>query len=89
MTAVLLATALVPTLKLALVAPAGMVTVAGTEAAAPLSESVTGAPPAGAGAVSVTVAVAEVPPLTLAGLTFSAETAGGSTVSDTLCVPPP
>src|SRR5258706_529957 len=77
------------TVKVALVAPAAMVTVAGLEHAALLSESVTTAPPAGAGAFSVTVAVTEVPPVTLAGLTFSAETAGGSTVSDTLCVPPP
>ena len=89
MTAVEVATALVPTLKFALVAPAGTVTVAGTEAAPLLSESATCAPPAGAGAVSVTVAVTEVPPVTLAGLTLSAETAGGSTVSDTLCVRPP
>jgi hypothetical protein len=83
------ATALVPTLKLALVAPAATVTVAGTEVAPLLSESATCAPPAGAGAVSVTVAVADVPPVTLPGLTLSAETAGGSTVSDTLCVAPP
>lgn len=89
MTAVFPATALVPMLKLALVAPAGTVTVAGTEAAPLLSESATCAPPAGAGPFSVTVPVTAVPPVTLAGLTFSAETAGGSTVSDTLCVRPP
>ena len=89
MTAVLSATALVPMLKVALVAPAGTVTVAGMEAAPLLSESATCAPPAGAGAVRVTVPEAPVPPVTLVGLTLTAETAGGNTVRVTLCVPPP
>src|SRR5687767_2855944 len=85
------ATAMVPMLKVALVAPAATVTLAGTEVASLLSESATCAPPAGAGAVSVTVpvTVTAVPPVTLAGLTLSAETAGGSTVSDTFTVAPP
>jgi hypothetical protein len=72
------ATALVVTLKVALVAPAGTVTLAGTDAAALLLESETCAPPAGAAAVSVTVPVAAPPPVTLAGLTASDERAGGT-----------
>ena len=76
-------------LKLALVAPAGMVTVEGIEVAPLLSESATCAPPAGAGPLSVTVPVTEVPPITLARLRFSAETLGGSTVSVAVRVAPP
>ena len=91
MTAVELATALVPKLKPALVAPAATVTVAGAVTAGLLLETATCAPPAGAGPLSVTVPVAAAPPVTLAGLTltFSDEAAGGSTVSDTVCVRPP
>src|SRR6266850_2299323 len=70
------ATALVVTLKLALVAPLGTVTLAGTVAAGLLLDSVTCAPPAGAGPFSVTVPVAEAPPVRLAGLTASAEITG-------------
>src|SRR2546428_10447125 len=82
LTAVDAATALVVTLKLALVPPAGTVTLAGTTAAGSLLESVTCAPPAGAGAFSVTVPVEGLPPVTLVGLTVSDETIGGITVSD-------
>ena len=89
MTGVELATALVVTVKLALVAPAATVTLAGTEAAALLLDSVTTAPPAGAGAFSVTVPVAELPPVTLVGLTVSDEALGGSTVSEAVRVAPP
>ena len=88
-TGVELATALVVTLKLAVVPPAATVTLAGTAAAALLLDSVTTAPPAGAGAFSVTVPVEPVPPVTLVGLTFSDETLGGSTVSEAVRVAPP
>ena len=89
MTEVGVATALVPTLKLALVAPAATVTPAGTDAAPLLSESVTCAPPAGAGPFRVTVPVAELPPVTLAGLRLSEEAIGGTTVSNAVWVAPP
>src|SRR6267143_172197 len=82
LTSVDAATALVLRLKLALVPPAGTVTLEGTVAALVLLlESVTCPPPAGAGAFSVTVPVEELPPVTLARLTVSDETIGGITVS--------
>jgi len=63
--------------KVALVAPAGTVTVEGTPAA-PLSlESATCAPPAGAGPLSATVPVEDCrPPITLVGFRVSEESAG-------------
>ena len=69
-------TEVVVTVKLALVAPASTVTLAGTFAAVELSESVTTAPPAGAAALKVTVPVEEFPPTTLVGLRDSAEIVG-------------
>ena len=61
-------TALVLTVKDALVAPAATVTLEGTVAAVVLLlESATCAPPVGAGALSVTVPVEEFPPVTLGG----------------------
>jgi hypothetical protein len=82
---------LVSTVKVALVAPAGTVTLAGTTAAGLLLESVTCAPPAGAGALSITVPVEDPkPPTTLVGLRVSEErTAAGITVSDAVRVAPP
>ncbi len=68
------ATALVLTVKDALVAPAATVTLEGTVAAvALLLESVTCAPPVGAGPLSVTVPVEEFPPVTLVGFSESEE----------------
>ena len=73
-TAVDAATALVLTVKVALVAPAATVTVEGTLATVVLLlERATCAPPAGAGPVRVTVPVEEFPPVTLVGLSESEE----------------
>jgi hypothetical protein len=70
-------TALVLTVKFAVLAPAATVTLAGT-LAAPLSlESKTCAPPVGAGPLSVTVPVEDcVPPVTLVGFSASEESVG-------------
>src|SRR4030081_3054757 len=83
LTGVDVATALVITLKLTLVPPGEPVTLAGTPAAGLLLESVTCAPPAGAGPFSLTVPAEGFPPVTLAGLRASEETikAEGVTVS--------
>ena len=67
-------TGLVATVKFALVAPAGTVTLAGTMATAVLLlESATAAPPAGAAALRVTVPVEGAPPVTLVGLRLTEE----------------
>ena len=73
-------TGLVLTVKVALVAPAGTVTLEGTVAAPVLLlESRTWAPPAGAGPLSVTVPVEDcTPPTTLVGLSVSEETIGST-----------
>ena len=88
-------TADVLTLKVALLAPAGTVTLAGTLAAPLLLESMTCAPPAGAGPLNVTVPVENcAPPITLEGLSVNEERvdegAGvGVTVSEPVLVAPP
>jgi hypothetical protein len=61
-------TAVVFTVNVVLVAPAGIATLLGTVAAAALLDNVTTAPPLGAGLLRVTVPVEDVPPLTEAGL---------------------
>jgi hypothetical protein len=76
-------TARVVTVNVALVAPAGTVTLAGTVATAVLLlERETRAPPLGAGAFSVTLPVEGDPPLTLVGFGVSedsvAEPGGGA-----------
>ena len=83
----------VSTVKVAVVAPVGTNTLGGTLAAPLLLESMTCAPPAGAGALSVTVPV-EVcrPPITLVGFSVSEETVGsggGVTVSEADLLTPP
>jgi hypothetical protein len=91
-TGVEVATGLVLTVKVALVAPAGMVTLAGTLAAALLLDSAMTAPPLGAGPFRVTLPVGEeVPPVTLAGLkaTEDRRGVGDVTVSVAVCVAPP
>jgi hypothetical protein len=72
--------------KLALVAPAGTVTLAGTVAATVSSlESATRKPPAGAAEVSLTVPVELVPPTRSLGLTTTVDSDGATTVVE----PPP
>jgi hypothetical protein len=88
-------TALVLTVKVAVVAPAPSVTLEGTWAAPVLLlERETCAPPDGAAPLSVTVPLEELPPMTLVGLRLSAEsvTGGGGaglTVSEAVFVAPP
>ena len=67
------ATALVVIVNGALVAPAGTVTLPGTVAAGLLLDSVTCAPPVGAGPSSVAVPVELLPPVTVVGFTPSEE----------------
>ena len=69
-------TMLVVTVKLAVEEPAGTVTLPGTLAAPLEVDSVTGAPPDGAGALSWTVACDDEPPMTLLGLRLMLERAG-------------
>lgn len=61
-------TPLVVTVKVRLVDPAATVTLAGTVTALELSESITTAPPEGAAALTRTVPVEELPPITAVGL---------------------
>jgi hypothetical protein len=88
-------TAVVFTVKIALVAPAPMMTFAGTApTAALLLERDTATPPVGAGALSVTVPVEGVPPVTLMGFRVSEVSTAppwgaGVTVSEAVCWAPP
>jgi len=75
------ATGVVVTVKVAVVAPAATVTLAGTVAAALLLDKLTDRPPVGAALPKVTVPVEEVPPVTAVGFTATDETAGGFTVN--------
>src|SRR5690242_3648215 len=69
-------TTLVTIENAAVVAPCGTIAVAGTAAAAPLLDSATDTPPAGAAAVNVTVPCDDDPPVTLAGLTEIEDSVG-------------
>ena len=66
-------TDVVATVQVALEEPAGTVTLAGTPVAAEFSLSDTTAPPLGAAPLKVTVPVDELPPVTLDGLTETAD----------------
>jgi hypothetical protein len=81
------------TVNVALVAPAGTVTLEGTLAAPLLLASRTCTPPAGAGPLSVTAPVEDcTPPITLVGFSVSEETVGsggGVTVSVADLLTPP
>src|SRR2546426_22546 len=87
----------VVTVNVALVAPAGTVTLplTGTLATALLLKRVTTAPPVGAAALKVTVPVEDAGPITLVGLSASVESvtggggAGSETVSSAVLVRPP
>jgi hypothetical protein len=79
---VLALTATVLTLKVVLVCPAGMVTVAGTVAAAVLLlVRVTMSPPVAATPLNVTVAVVPVPPITEFAVSANEDTVGACTVT--------
>ncbi len=82
-------TAVVDIVNVALVLPAGIVTLTGTLAAFELLLNDTTAPPLGAAPVNVTVPWEEDPPTTLVGLKVSVLNAGGFTVSDAVFVTPP
>jgi len=81
--------------NVALVAPAATVTLDGTVATpGRLLPRLTAVPPAGAADDSLTVPVADDPPVTLVGLTVNDDSVGeaapdGFTVSVALCVAPP
>ena len=84
-------TVVVTMLNVAVVAPAATVTLAGTCAAALLLERVTEDPPVGAAALNVTVPVALLPPVTVAGLTVTDVSVGndaGFTVKAAVWVVP-
>jgi hypothetical protein len=78
--------------KLALVAPPGTVTLAGTvttQAWEPERDNVTSAPPAGAGTLRVTVPVDVLPADTLSGLRLKEEIVAGAISRDMYLVSPP
>jgi hypothetical protein len=80
-------TGLVVTGKVAVVAPAGTVTVAGTWAAAVIElVNATAAPPAGAGPLSVTVPVEGLAPTTEVGISVTEFRTGADTVVVTVKV---
>ncbi len=83
-------TGFVETVNVALVLPAGTVTLAGTVAIdVLLLLNDTDTPPAGAAPLSVTVPWDVLPPTTLVGFSVTEPNAGGVTVSVALSVAPP
>ena len=86
---VALVTLLVVIGKVAVVAPAATITLAGTVAERLLLERVAVIPPVGAGPLSVTVPVDPVPLVTLVGETETPESAGGETVKVAYFLVPP
>ena len=83
------ATAVVVTLNVAEVDPAGTVTVAGTVAEALFDASAMEIPPVGAAALIVTVPTEATPPTTLVGLRVTLLTLSGLTVSVAVLLAPP
>ena len=77
------------TVKVAPVAPAGMVTLAGVLAEALSSDKVTTTPPAGAGPVKRAVPVESLPPGTVEGFNDTEESVGGLMVRVAVLVVPP
>lgn len=74
--------------KLAAVAPPGTVRVSGTCAAMSVVDSVTEAPPAGAGPLRVTVPVEDAPPVRVFGLNETDEIVAGLIVRVAVLAPP-
>ena len=82
-------TTVVVIVKVAVVAPAATVTVAGRVAFELLDVKPTLRPPVGAGPVSVTVPVEGLPPITVLGETLTLVTVGGLIVSVAVLLVPP
>jgi hypothetical protein len=80
-------TAVVFTEKVAVVAPAATVTLAGTVAATLSLDNATADPPVGAGLARVTVPVEELAPVTLVGVSETEASTGGLIVRMADCVP--
>jgi hypothetical protein len=77
------------TVKVALINPGDTVTLEGTVATEVLLlERATTAPAAGAGPLSVTVPVDELPPVTLDGFSVSDVSTGGAMVMEAVCIAP-